>query len=57
MAQRRSKKVKEYKTVKVRESEAERVMNEMAAQGWEVKAVTYWSYWWVHLLITFERDR
>ncbi len=49
--------MKEYKMVKVRESEAEKIMNEMAAQGWEVKTVTYWSYWWVHLLITFERAK
>ena len=48
--------MKEYKMIKVTEKEAERTMNEMAQQGWTVKCVTYWSYWWVHLLITFERD-
>ena len=48
--------MKEYKIIKTTEKEAEITMNSMAAQGWEVKCVTYWSYWWVHLLITFERD-
>ena len=47
---------KEYKVVKCGEKEAEAVMNSMAAQGWSVTAVTYWSYWWVHVLITFERE-
>ena len=35
----------------------ERIMNDMAERGWRVVSVTYWAYWWVHLLITFERDR
>lgn len=48
--------MKEYKVVKVREPEAERVMNEMAREGWSVVTVTYYSYWWISLLITFERD-
>lgn len=46
----------EYKVLKTSEKDAERVMNEMAREGWRVKCVTYWSYWWVHLLITFERE-
>ena len=49
--------MKEYKVVKTTQNEAESVMNGMAAQGWEVVTVTYWSYWWVHLLITFERTK
>lgn len=49
--------MKEYKMVKCTEHNAERTMNELAEQGWRVVSVTYWSYWWVHLLITFERDR
>lgn len=49
--------MKEYRVIKTSERDAERVMNEMAREGWEVKTVTYWSYWWVHLLITFERER
>ena len=48
--------MKEYRMIKVSEKEAEFVMNQMAREGWKVTAVTYWSYWWVHLLITFERD-
>ena len=48
--------MKEYKMVKVREPEAERVMNEMAREGWSVVTVTYYSYWWISLLITFERE-
>jgi len=51
------KEMKEYRVIKTSERDAERVMNEMAREGWEVKTVTYWSYWWVHLLITFERER
>lgn len=49
--------MKEYRVIKCSQPEAERTMNDMAAQGWRVVSVTYWSYWWVHLLITFERDR
>ena len=48
--------MKEYRVIKVSEKEAEAVMNRMARDGWKVTAVTYWSYWWVHLLVTFERD-
>ena len=49
--------MKEYKMIKTTEKDAEWIMNSMAAEGWTVKCVTYWSYWWVHLMITFERDR
>lgn len=35
--------------------EAERLMNEMAEQGWEVVSVTYWNAWKLCLLITFAR--
>ena len=48
--------MKEYRVIKSSEREAEWVMNNMASQGWKVVAVTYWSYWWIHVLITFERD-
>ena len=48
--------MKEYRMIKTTEKEAEALMNRMAAEGWIVKCVTYWSYWWIHLLITFERD-
>ena len=49
--------MKEYRLIKCSQGAAERIMNDMAAQGWQVKAVTYWCYWWIHLLITFERER
>ena len=49
--------MKEYRVIKCSQTEAERVMNDMAETGWRVVSVTYWAYWWVHLLITFERDR
>lgn len=47
--------MKTYKVVTVRKGDAERVMNEMAAQGWEVVSVTYWTYWTIRLIITFVR--
>ena len=49
--------MKEYKMIKTPQKDAERVMNEMAREGWEVVTVTYFSYWWVSLLITFSRER
>ncbi|MBQ6267994.1 MAG: hypothetical protein IJK64_09530 [Clostridia bacterium] len=48
--------MKEYKVAKVREKDAEATMNAMAQQGWTVVSVTYWSCWWVHLVITFVRE-
>lgn len=50
--------MKSYKVLSVKSTkEAENQMNEMAKQGWEVKAVTFWetamSY---QLVITFERE-
>ena len=49
--------MKEYRVIKAKnEQDAERIMNDMARQGWEVVTVTYWSYWWVHVLITFARE-
>ena len=48
--------MKEYRLIKTTQGDAEETMNTMAAQGWKVVGVTYWSYWWVHLLITFERE-
>ena len=49
--------MKEYKVVKCSQPKAESIMNDMAERGWRVVSVTYWCYWWIHLLITFERDR
>lgn len=49
--------MKEYRVIKAKnEQDAEHIMNDMARQGWEVVTVTYWSYWWVHVLITFARE-
>ena len=36
---------------------AEKIMNDMAAQGWEVVSTTSWSFWRVSLLITFSREK
>lgn len=44
--------MKEYKVVETRKKKAEALMNEMAAQGWEVVSMTYWT-----LLITFARTK
>lgn len=49
--------MKEYKQIKCGQREAEQIMNDMAERGWRVVSVTCWSCWWVHLLITFERDK
>ncbi len=49
--------MKEYRVIKASEKDAEMIMNQMARDGWVVKQVTYWSYWWIHVLITFERDK
>ena len=48
--------MKEYKIVKVKKSQAEAVMNEMARQGWEVVSTNFWSYWKISIMITFSRD-
>ena len=48
--------MKTYKILETRKSHAEEVMNEMAAHGWKVVSVTYWSCWTIRLLITFVRE-
>lgn len=48
--------MKTYKLVRSRLSDAERVMNDMAAQGWQVVSTSYRSFWTVCLLITFVRE-
>ena len=48
--------MKEYKVVESRKGDAEKIMNDMARQGWEVVSVTYWSCWKISLLITFSRE-
>ena len=49
--------MKEYKVVKSRKVNAEQNMNDMAAQGWALHSVNYWTKWNVCLLLTFERER
>lgn len=50
--------MKEYKVVKAKNTEeAEKVMNEMAQEGWRVVNVAYWANWSVSLVVTFERDQ
>ena len=46
--------MKEYKMIECQKTEAEMNMNVMAAQGWELHSVTYWTKWGVCLLLTFE---
>lgn len=48
--------MKQYKIVETTKTRAEKVMNEMSAQGWEVVSVTYWSMWKICLLITFAKE-
>lgn len=48
----------EYRVIEVKNSdEAEKAMNEMAANGWEVVEVTYWQKMNYRLIITFKRER
>lgn len=49
--------MKEYKVVEVKKNLAEKTMNDMAKEGWEVVSVTYWSYWHISLLITFVKEK
>lgn len=49
--------MKEYKVIESSKREAEQTMNIMAAQGWELVSVTYWSMWGICLLLTFVRER
>ena len=48
--------MKEYKVLETSKKNAEKLMNDMAKQGWEIVSVTYWSMWTIGLLITFSRD-
>ena len=48
--------MKEYKLIECQKTEAEQNMNVMAAQGWELHSVTYWTKWNVCLLLTFGRS-
>ena len=49
--------MKEYKMVETTKKNAEKLMNDMAAEGWEVVSMSYWSYWKISLLIIFSREK
>ena len=49
--------MKEYKVIETKKNKVERLMNEMAQQGWDVVSVTYYSGWSISLLVTFSRDK
>ena len=50
--------MKEYKIVDTKKHLAERVMNEMAEQGWEVVSTTYYHGGWSPvIMITFSREK
>ncbi len=48
--------MKEYKVLETTRGKAEKLMNEMAKQGWEVVSLTYWNMWKINLLITFSKE-
>lgn len=49
--------MKEYKVIETRKHNAEKLMNEMAKQGWEVVSTTHWINLISHaLLITFSKE-
>ena len=49
--------MKEYKVIESSKRDAEQNMNIMAAQGWRLHSVTYWTKWGTCLLLTFQRER
>jgi hypothetical protein len=49
--------MKEYKILEVKKKEAEKVMNDMAKEGWEVVSVNYWNAWKISLMITFSKEK
>lgn len=50
--------MKEYKVMKAEKPEkAEKLMNEMAQEGWIVKDVSFWTNFEVTMWITFEREK
>ncbi len=48
--------MKEYKILDVKKDQAEKMMNDMAKDGWEVVSVNYWNSWKLCLMITFVRE-
>ncbi len=48
--------MKEYKILDVKKNQAEKIMNDMAKDGWEVVSVNYWNAWTLCLMITFVQE-
>lgn len=49
--------MKEYKILEAKDKdEAEKIMNKMTKDGWDVVTMTYWEKWTIKLLITFVRN-
>ena len=48
--------MKEYRVLDVSKSNAEKTINDMAKNRWEVVAVTYWYNWKISLVITFSKN-
>ncbi len=48
--------MKQYMMIETRKRDAQTLMNNMAAEGWEVVTVTHWICWRISLLITFVRE-
>ena len=50
--------MKEYKVELAKNLEqAEKIMNDLAKDGWKVVSTAYWDKWKVGLTITFEREK
>ena len=49
--------MKEYKVVGTNKKRVEQIMNDMAEQGWEVVAVTFYYGLLTELIVTFSRDK
>ncbi len=47
----------EYQVIESSKEDAAMNMNVMAAEGWRLHSVTYWTKWNICLLLTFERER
>ncbi len=49
--------MKEYKVVEAKKNQVEKIMNDMAKDGWEVVSTNYWNAWKVSIMITFVREK
>ena len=47
-----------YKVIKVENpNDAEKIMNNMAKEGWRVISINYWTKWSTYLIVTFEKEK